>query len=109
MPLLHIVVHISFRNKHTNVVGNGFNSSFKVKKVVSNISKCFFLQYDGSLERLAKESDLLRQAYGHFFDLTIVNNDIDETTATLERAIERVHTTAQWVPVSWVYWDTPSS
>ncbi|XP_039301642.1 peripheral plasma membrane protein CASK isoform X7 [Nilaparvata lugens] len=59
--------------------------------------------YDGSLERLAKESDLLRQAYGHFFDLTIVNNDIEETIAALERAIERVHTTPQWIPVSWVY------
>jgi calcium/calmodulin-dependent serine protein kinase len=59
--------------------------------------------YDGSLERLAKESDLLRQAYGHFFDLTIVNNDIEETIAALEKAIERVHTTPQWIPVSWVY------
>ena len=38
-----------------------------------------FQDYDGSLERLAKESDCLKQAYGHFFDLTIVNNDIDET------------------------------
>ncbi|KAL9893558.1 peripheral plasma membrane protein CASK isoform X3 [Glossina fuscipes] len=59
--------------------------------------------YDGSLERLAKESDMLRQMYGHFFDLTIVNNDISETIATLESAIERVHTTPQWVPVSWLY------
>ncbi|XP_032294820.1 peripheral plasma membrane protein CASK isoform X2 [Drosophila virilis] len=59
--------------------------------------------YDGSLERLAKESDMLRQLYGHFFDLTIVNNDISETIATLESAIERVHTTPQWVPVSWLY------
>ncbi|XP_028896854.1 peripheral plasma membrane protein CASK isoform X4 [Zeugodacus cucurbitae] len=59
--------------------------------------------YDGSLERLAKESDMLRQLYGHFFDLTIVNNDISETIATLEAAIERVHTTSQWVPVSWLY------
>ncbi|XP_066591781.1 peripheral plasma membrane protein CASK isoform X3 [Prorops nasuta] len=59
--------------------------------------------YDGSLERLAKESDMLKQAYGHFFDMTIVNNDIEETIATLENAIERVHTTPQWVPVSWVY------
>nr|CAD7576970.1 unnamed protein product [Timema californicum] len=59
--------------------------------------------YDGSLERLAKESDLLRQAYGHFFDLTIVNNDIEETIAALEQAIDRVHTTPQWIPVSWVY------
>lgn len=66
---------------------------------------CLFslTQYDGSLERLAKESDLLRQAYGHLFDLTIVNNDIEETIAALERAIDRVHSTPQWVPVAWVY------
>ncbi|XP_038114069.1 peripheral plasma membrane protein CASK isoform X6 [Culex quinquefasciatus] len=59
--------------------------------------------YDGSLERLAKESDMLRQAYGHFFDLTIVNNDIGETIAMLENAIDKVHSTSQWVPVSWLY------
>ncbi|XP_024945961.1 peripheral plasma membrane protein CASK isoform X4 [Cephus cinctus] len=59
--------------------------------------------YDGSLERLTKESEMLKQAYGHFFDLTIVNNDIEETIAQLEAAIERVHTTPQWIPVSWVY------
>lgn len=59
--------------------------------------------YDGSLERLAKESDMLRQAYGHYFDLTIVNNDIEETITALENAIERVHNTPQWIPVSWVY------
>ena len=49
-----------------------------------------FQDYDGSLERLAKESDCLKQAYGHFFDLTIVNNDIDETIRfVLERSGER--------------------
>lgn len=59
---------------------------------------------DPSLERLAKESELLSQAYGHFFDLTIYNNDIDETIRTLEHAMEEICTTPQWVPVSWVYW-----
>ncbi|XP_037778409.1 peripheral plasma membrane protein CASK-like isoform X3 [Penaeus monodon] len=59
--------------------------------------------YDGSLERLAKESDLLKQAYGHFFDLTIVNNDIEETIRQLEKSIETMNMTPQWVPVSWVY------
>ncbi|XP_022244339.1 peripheral plasma membrane protein CASK-like isoform X2 [Limulus polyphemus] len=58
---------------------------------------------DGSLERLAKESELLRQAYGHLFDMTIVNNNIDETIETLEKAIENINVTSQWVPVSWVY------
>ncbi|EGI59437.1 Calcium/calmodulin-dependent protein kinase [Acromyrmex echinatior] len=76
---------------------------FSIKQI-RFLYKCLLcFQFDGSLERLAKESDMLKQAYGHFFDLTIVNNDLDETIAQLEAAIERVHTTPQWVPVSWVY------
>jgi len=59
--------------------------------------------FDGSLEKLARESDALKQAYGHFFDLTIVNNDIDETIRILERALEKINLTPQWVPISWVY------
>nr|KAG5693057.1 hypothetical protein BaRGS_028817 [Batillaria attramentaria] len=58
---------------------------------------------DSSLERLARESELLEKAYGHYFDKKIVNNDIDETIRTLEKAIEDVCTMPQWVPVSWVY------
>ena len=64
---------------------------------------------DGSLERLARESDLLEKAYGHYFDLKIVNNDIDDTIRTLQTAIDEVCTTPQWVPVSWVYWGTDTS
>lgn len=62
------------------------------------------MQYDGSLERLSKESDMLKQAYGHFFDLTIANNNITETILALETAIEKLHSSPQWVPVPWLYW-----
>ncbi|XP_052107056.1 peripheral plasma membrane protein CASK-like isoform X10 [Mytilus californianus] len=58
---------------------------------------------DVSLEKLATESDLLEKAYGHYFDLKIVNNDIEETIRTLEQAIDEVCSSPQWVPVSWVY------
>ncbi|KAL4219999.1 hypothetical protein ACF0H5_020410 [Mactra antiquata] len=61
------------------------------------------IQEDGSLERLAKESELLEKAYGHYFDFKIVNNDISETIILLEQAINDVCSTEQWVPVSWVY------
>jgi len=37
------------------------------------------------------------------FDLTIVNNDIDDTIRLLEDSFEKLRTTPQWVPVSWVY------
>lgn len=59
--------------------------------------------FDGSLEKLVRESDSLQMSYGHFFDLTIVNNDIDETIRILERALEKINTTPQWVPINWVY------
>ncbi|XP_020822750.1 peripheral plasma membrane protein CASK isoform X8 [Phascolarctos cinereus] len=58
---------------------------------------------DESLQRLQKESDILQRTYAHYFDLTIINNEIDETIRHLEEAIELVCTAPQWVPVSWVY------
>ncbi|XP_075052498.1 peripheral plasma membrane protein CASK isoform X6 [Mixophyes fleayi] len=58
---------------------------------------------DESLQRLQKESEILQRTYAHYFDLTIINNEIDETIRHLEEAIELVCTAAQWVPVSWVY------
>uniref|UniRef100_A0A4W3HDD3 55 kDa erythrocyte membrane protein n=1 Tax=Callorhinchus milii TaxID=7868 RepID=A0A4W3HDD3_CALMI len=56
-----------------------------------------------SLKRIQKESDLLQTAYGHWFDLTLVNNEVEETVQKLVEAIESACTTPQWVPVSWVY------
>ncbi|XP_030198664.1 peripheral plasma membrane protein CASK isoform X13 [Gadus morhua] len=58
---------------------------------------------DESLQRLQKESEILQKTYAHYFDQTIINNEIDETIRHLEEAIDLVCTTNQWVPVSWVY------
>ncbi|XP_065211288.1 peripheral plasma membrane protein CASK isoform X4 [Planococcus citri] len=58
--------------------------------------------YDG-LERLVKDSEMLQRAYKHLFDITIINEDIDDTLNELEHALEIAHTTVQWVPVAWVY------
>ncbi|XP_059426276.1 peripheral plasma membrane protein CASK-like isoform X2 [Carassius carassius] len=58
---------------------------------------------DESLQRLQKESDVLQHSYAHYFDQTIINNEIDDTIRLLEEALDLVSSTAQWVPVSWVY------
>uniref|UniRef100_A0A3P9KEF8 Peripheral plasma membrane protein CASK n=1 Tax=Oryzias latipes TaxID=8090 RepID=A0A3P9KEF8_ORYLA len=58
---------------------------------------------DESLQRLQKESEILQKTYAHCFDMTIINNEIDETIRHLEEAMDAVSTTSQWVPVSWVY------
>lgn len=64
---------------------------------------CSFALQDESLQRLQKESEILQKTYAHYFDQTIINNEIDETIRLLEEAMDLVCTTAQWVPVSWVY------
>ncbi|XP_051986625.1 calcium/calmodulin-dependent serine protein kinase b isoform X4 [Xyrauchen texanus] len=58
---------------------------------------------DESLQRLQKESEALQHSYAHYFDQTIINNEIDDTIRLLEEAIDLVSSTSQWVPVSWVY------
>lgn len=69
---------------------------------------CFISCQDESLQRLAEESETLRKSHGHLFDLTIVNNDIDDTIRLLETSFEQLHASPQWVPVSWVYWIHPT-
>lgn len=46
---------------------------------------------------------MLQGTYAHYFDQTIINNEIDDTIRLLEEAVDLVSTTSQWVPVSWVY------
>ena len=58
---------------------------------------------DSSLERLARDSELLEKAYQHYFDATIHNNDIDDTIRQLLHKLDEVSSLPQWVPVSWVY------
>jgi len=50
-----------------------------------------------------EESTGIERRYKNYFDLTIVNDNMDETYNKLRRAIEKLNTEPQWVPVSWVY------
>lgn len=56
-----------------------------------------------SLQMIQKESDAILSTYRHFFDVILVNNDVDESVKGVEEAIETACSTPQWVPVSWVY------
>ncbi|KAH8859050.1 Peripheral plasma membrane protein CASK [Schistosoma japonicum] len=67
------------------------------------INHYFLCVQDESLQRLSRESALLEQHYNHFFDLKIINNDIDETIIQLKQAIDEFQITPQWIPVTWVY------
>lgn len=58
---------------------------------------------DEELRRTCDQSAKLQAAYGHYFDLTIVNDNLDETYRTVKAALETVSKNPQWVPVTWVF------
>jgi len=49
------------------------------------------------------ESTRIERQYKQYFDDMIVNDNMDETYNKLRRAIEKLSTKHQWVPVNWVY------
>ncbi|XP_004875246.1 55 kDa erythrocyte membrane protein isoform X3 [Heterocephalus glaber] len=56
-----------------------------------------------ALQQLRKDSEAIRSQYAHYFDLSLVNNGVDETLQKLQAAFEQACSSPQWVPVSWVY------
>lgn len=62
-----------------------------------------FLQQENDLKKTVDESARIRRAYSHYFDLTIVNDNLDKAFDKLQEVVERLFIEPQWVPVSWVY------
>ncbi|KAG7242104.1 hypothetical protein INR49_024150 [Caranx melampygus] len=58
---------------------------------------------ENDLKKTVDESARIRRAYSHYFDLTIVNDNLDKAFDKLQEAVERLFVEPQWVPVSWVY------
>ncbi|KAG7254217.1 hypothetical protein CRUP_006018, partial [Coryphaenoides rupestris] len=56
---------------------------------------------DGELQRTCEESARLEGAFGHYFDLAVVNDNLDETYRMLKAALDTVSKNPQWVPVTW--------
>lgn len=50
-----------------------------------------------------EESARLQRAYGHYFDLVVVNESHDQTFRRVMEEWHRVSLTEQWVPSTWVY------
>ncbi|KAJ8377380.1 hypothetical protein AAFF_G00261090 [Aldrovandia affinis] len=58
---------------------------------------------DTELKRTVDESGRIQRAYGHYFDLTIINDNLEGAFRSLKIALERLGSEQQWVPVSWVF------
>ncbi|XP_051520630.1 protein PALS2-like isoform X2 [Myxocyprinus asiaticus] len=58
---------------------------------------------DVDLKKTVDESARILRAYRHYFDLIIVNDNLDCAFETLQSAVDKLCNEPQWVPVSWVY------
>ncbi|XP_040289570.1 MAGUK p55 subfamily member 6 isoform X1 [Bufo bufo] len=58
---------------------------------------------DTDLKKTVDESARIMRAYNHYFDLTIVNDNLDKAFEKLQAAVEKLRMEPQWVPISWVY------
>lgn len=67
------------------------------------IHTVFFPLEDVDLKKRVDESSHIQRIYRHYFDLTIVNDNLEATFKTLESALEELYSEPQWVPVNWVY------
>ncbi|NWQ83959.1 MPP2 protein, partial [Columbina picui] len=58
---------------------------------------------EADARRTVEESGRIQRGYGHYFDLSLTNDDLERTFGRLREAMERLRAQPQWVPVSWVY------
>uniref|UniRef100_A0AAR2L8J6 Membrane palmitoylated protein 2 n=1 Tax=Pygocentrus nattereri TaxID=42514 RepID=A0AAR2L8J6_PYGNA len=58
---------------------------------------------DVDLKKTVDESSRIQRAYRHYFDLTIVNDNLDAAFEKLQAALDKLCMEPQWVPVNWVY------
>ncbi|KAG1948813.1 MAGUK p55 subfamily [Pimephales promelas] len=58
---------------------------------------------DVDLKKTVDESARILRAYRHYFDLIIVNDNLDCAFEKLQSAVDQLCSEPQWVPVSWVY------
>ncbi|XP_068104197.1 55 kDa erythrocyte membrane protein [Hyperolius riggenbachi] len=56
-----------------------------------------------ALQKLRAESEVLYTRYAQYFDLVLVNNDVEQTVKDLLGAFDAACASSHWVPVSWVY------
>jgi len=57
---------------------------------------------DEEFYNMIKAGDKMERVYGHWFDLTIENEDLSVAFEKVIKAVRRLDQDAQWVPSSWV-------
>lgn len=66
------------------------------------LSTIFNKFQESDFDEMILQDKRLEFHYGHLFDSTVVNDDIDVAVENIFREISRLDQDAQWVPSAWV-------
>lgn len=62
----------------------------------------FLCSQEDNLQKMISAAGIMEKDYGHMFDLTVINDDLQEVYEMLIAALTRLENERQWVPVSWL-------
>jgi len=51
---------------------------------------------------MIKIADDMESQYGHYFDMTLVNDDFETASNDLRQAAFELESQPQWIPASWL-------
>lgn len=57
---------------------------------------------DDELKMIIEKARKMEEEFGHYFDLIIVNQDVDRSYDELLAELNRLELEPQWVPVQWM-------
>ena len=97
----------SVRKLHQNVVMQ--NTTKNKLQVTICLSVCVYvyvfnyIAQDEDYKKCSQESAEIERLYSHYFDATILNEDIDLAYEELLQVIRQFTAGTQWVPSDWLY------
>ncbi|NWV91148.1 MPP2 protein, partial [Machaerirhynchus nigripectus] len=87
--------------EHGEYEGNLYGTRIDSIRAVVEAGKMCIL--DVNPQRTVEESSRIQRGYGHYFDLSLTNDDLERTFGRLREAMDHLRVQPQWVPVTWVY------
>ena len=61
-----------------------------------------YLFQDEELKEIMDKAHEMEDQYGHYFDLIIINNDVESAYQQLLHQINLLEREPQWVPAAWL-------
>lgn len=62
----------------------------------------YFVFKEEELKDIIEKAREMEDKYGHYFDMIIINNDMERAYHELLLEINKVEREPQWIPASWV-------